>query len=71
MQKTLRGFSDGKSGAAAELTRTMISVQRLTNARHHLATGHHLPAAERRHAERQPVADDQQLGYASADWTPC
>jgi phospholipid/cholesterol/gamma-HCH transport system substrate-binding protein len=31
MQKTLKGFGDANSGATAELTRTMISLQRLSS----------------------------------------
>ena len=68
MQKTLRGFSDGKSGAAAELTRTMISVQRLTN---RLDTTLANPAITSLLQNADTLSGNlsrmtQQLGYASA-----
>ena len=68
MQKTLRGFSDGKSGAAAELTRTMISLQRLTN---RLDTTLANPAITSLLHNADTLSGNlsrmtQQLGYASA-----
>src|SRR5882724_4690730 len=68
MQKTLRGFSDGKSGAAAELTRTMISLQRLTN---RLDTTLANPAITSLLQNADTLSGNlsrmtQQLGYASA-----
>lgn len=68
MQKTLGGFGDSKSGATAELTRTMIALQRVTN---RLDTTLANPAITSLLQNADTLSGNlsrmtQQLGYASS-----